>query len=579
VAKPAPHVRWFSAGATALGVVHQGVPTARAELEHGDVIVFLVGEIHGYGSDDPAARFLEQYLEDGPRSVRNVHGSFAIVVWDGRTGRVFVLTDPLNSRAMFHAHRNGEAWIASTRAFPDLPYTGMDRVSVAQYMVNGIPLSNRTLLEGVRILDQASIHCFTAHAHKQDRYWRFQLSQSRVSRGELARRMYESLIVAVQRRVSGEDSPFLSLSGGDDAPAILCALDHLGVRDVTCFTYHHANEPEDGDLAVARDLARSFGYPHVAIPACLASVDQVLEDNITLGRGLTRLAVETDAWRSVGELTGRASTPTILFGEEAYGTPVPDLRSLDEMLTYIVGRRRVGRLSTAIAPEVVERWERDIQADMAALVAQLPEGAHFLDLKDVLYQEQRVARRLAWRENFAGEFAQPRLPLLDRDILELMQDVTTEDRNNKTLFKEVLKARFPAAFAAPRASSGSQVLVSRWANRVVREERERIRDLIARQHSPFDEEVPPQALLRMLRRAANPLRAHQVHYRAKRRIRTLLGRLTGSPATGDLKPIPGSLLLVRALFLREFFRDRHNRQQKDRAGLRIRAEALSSNEA
>lgn len=545
---------------------HDGVDCAYRSTPEGESAAFLLGDLHGDDRFGCIDGVMEAYLEEGPNFVGRLHGSFALVIWDGRRGEVVVLTDPLATRAVFHTTYHGATWIANTHAFQNLPYQGMDPVSTAQYLVNGIPMNRRTLLRGVQMLGGASVHRVTPGGLHSRRYWEFRFRRAATSRRDLLHGLHRTLVAAVKRRVREEESPVVSLSGGFDAPAILCALHELKLNEVTCFTYAHPRDPPLGDAAIARDLAHGLGYSHHTIPACRAGLDSVLTDNILLGRALTRLTVETDAWRSVAALTETMDSPTLFVGEEFYGGPDAQVTNREGLLALvgIVGLDGIGRLSPAIPHKVVAEWEEMIRADLREVLERLPVGVPLHDLKDLFYLEERARRRLAWRETFAGEYASPRLPLLDREILELMQGVSTADRRGKRLFREMLLQRFPQAFKVPRADSRSQISVTRWADGIVREESGRIRELLAATASPLDDMITPEMLLalgsRAVRRIKPALKAFRVRRKAARLLRPVIGgRAWTNP---PVAPVPESLLLVRALFLRKFFR----RQEEQREG-------------
>jgi hypothetical protein len=555
-------VETLSAQGVTVQLHRAGVASARVPCQDGEVAGFLVGDLHGRDCLGSLSGVVAAYMEEGPGFVRRLHGSFALMIWDGRSGEVVVLTDPLGTRAVFHTTFKGDTWLASTHAFHELPYRGMDRVAVAQYLVNGIPMNRRTLLAGVRVLEGGSIHRITPRGLRSARHWEYRFREVRTPRSDLMDRLHHTLIAAVERRIGVGEAPVISLSGGFDAPAIACALREPSVGDVTCFTYAHPQEPSNGDADVARRLAHSLGFTHHTIPSCRGGLDSVLADNIHVGRGLTRLTVESDAWRSVATLLATKDAPILFVGEEFYGGPDAEVSSREELLALvgIVGLHGIGPLSPAVSRRAAAEWEEMIRADLGEVLERLPVGVPLHDLKDLLYLEERARRRLAWRETFAGECAAPRLPLLDREILELMEGVSTADRRGKRLFREMLLRRYPEAFQSPRAASGSQVSVRRWAERVVRRESDRIRELLTDADSPFDDVITPEELRSLsdrVQRGVDPARrAYRVRRRAARLLRSVMVPRTWIPT--PIAPVPESLLLVRALFLREFFKARES---------------------
>ena len=100
-------------------------------------------------------------------------------------------------------------------------------------------------------------------------------------------------------------------------------------------------------------------------------------------------------------------------------------------------------------------------------------------------------------------------------------------------------------------------MIRRWADRVVDEEAGAIRETLRAGSNPLDEFLPPGALLQLLRNHRRGAWQHGLHRRAARTGRRLMGRLTGNGhGSWIARPLPESVLLVRALFLRELFEER-----------------------
>ena len=539
-------------------LAHSGVSSASAVLPEGTVRVYLAGELHDTCGVDAADWFLRAYLSCPTDATRRLDGSFAIVVVDEREDLVQVYTDLINSRKIFHREEGSVTWLATSHGFPHLPTHGAcpDEVALAQYMVNGIPLNHRTLFRGTRILEPASVHRFSTAGLETHGYWEHRFRSNGQPPDDLEAGLWSTLVEGVESRVATEDHVYVSLSGGFDAPAIACVLKEIGRDDVTCFTYASPDEGAGGDLEVARRLAQRLGFRHVAIPAYQGRLDQVVEDNVELGMGLTRLTIESDAWRALGERREAHGPGCILTGEEFYGGPDGDLRSVDHVFSLlgITGWDGVGRLSPVLPRAQVRSWEKCVQEELRQLIRSSPDWTDLHDLKDLFFLDQRLSRRLSWRETFPGRYAPVRLPLLSRKTLDFTQELPTPDRRDKRLFRRVLEERFPSHFTSPRANPASGVSVRRWVSQAVRRDRRSIEEMIRDGSSPFDHHLAPDLLLGLLERASSPLAAQELRYRTRRRIRRLMHRVRGRDGRFQARPsIPEALLLTRALFLRRFF--------------------------
>jgi len=149
--------------------------TVAVESPGGDVTLVFHGELYPDLSTTPAARCLEAYLKEGMRFVAELHGSFALVVVDKRVGRVAFATDPINSRKLFCGDYGGYTWVSTALAFHLHPSSGdLDIAGVAHYLVNGIPLYNRALFRGIRVLERAAVHEFGDRGLISESYWHFE---------------------------------------------------------------------------------------------------------------------------------------------------------------------------------------------------------------------------------------------------------------------------------------------------------------------------------------------------------------------------------------------------------------------
>ncbi len=537
---------------------------ALARTPDGAVGLFFVGSPGGASGPAEDERLLEAYLDEGPGFVRTLNGSFGILVVDMRSQEIIVITDPANTRQLYSSTDGDFTWVASAHAFHSLPVPGnrIDPTAIAQYMVNGIPLNHRTLFEGIRVLEQASVHRFGLSEHSTESYWRYEFHPSSQDREAMADELMELTAAAVRRSVGESERPYVSLSGGYDSPAIACELHRMNIRDVVCFSYEDAGASAKAgrtDAVVARELADGLGYRHELLPAYRSSLFELIRHNVRHGAGLTRLTVESDAWVRIGSSLLEDPESVVLVGEEFYGGPDADLEDEEDVLAFlgIRGWGGLAHLSGTVPAELLREWEGSISMDLREMLGSLPSWHHPHDLKDLLYLHFRLARRLAWREHFAGSFAEVRFPLLDRELLEFMQGVPTEDRRGKRLFQEALIRRYPSRFSAPRATSPGS-MIKQWSDQALDEETHAVRErLLDSSSNPLDELVPPTFLLELLSAHSRGPWRQDVLRRSQRKLRRLSHRLTGRGfRSWSARPLAESVLLVRALFLREVLADR-----------------------
>jgi hypothetical protein len=529
----------------------------------GDVTLVFHGELYPDLKATPAARCLEAYLKEGMRFVAGLHGSFALVVVDKRVGRLAFATDPINSRKLFCGDYGGYTWISTALAFHLHPSSGdLDIAGLAHYLVNGTPLYNRTLIGGIRVLERAAVHEYGDRGLTSEPYWHFEFDpRLEASEETLREELQQALREAVLRRLPTNERVYLSLSAGYDSTSILGLLKSLGAREVSCFSYTKLGGVEDGDAHFSRATALGQGYPHLIVPGYQADLTTVIQDNISCGRGLTRLVAETDAWQTVGEAMAAEEQATVWVGDAIGMRSMLDLGSAADVL-WSLGFGDWDSLDGIgqLMPEATTRlFEEALHGDLSSMLDRNSKIEDLCFLRYSLYLDYGLPRLLSWRETFAGSYAEVRNPLLDTGILEQFQTTPSSLLLGRKLYRDTVEAMFPDLFARERASGGGWV-VGRWAKQQLGGGPAALRPLLDSSPSPLDEYVPPSVLLRLAARQASP------HVRWRKLSRKVAGRLrrrasmTRRQSDQLVRPrkmrVATPTFLLRALFLREFLRQR-----------------------
>jgi len=215
-------------------------------VEKSDIICWFDGEI--YNTDElsgskPSAvsggsvkeLIIRAYKTDTLNDfLRRADGYFSAVIYDSGKRQLKLLIDRFGFRHIFYTKYNKKfLWASEYKAFLAEPDFKIDvnRQSVEEFMKFGILCEDRTWLNGVQLLNPATILTYDMKTDsvQAERYW----SPDEISRFALTdntdfREYYEEwgrlFKLSVAKRTMGDERIGLTLSGGLDSRAILAAM-------------------------------------------------------------------------------------------------------------------------------------------------------------------------------------------------------------------------------------------------------------------------------------------------------------------------------------------------------------------
>jgi len=551
-----------------------------ASTRDNEVTLILHGEIYEDGIKNQAEFLLKRYLEKGYDFAKGTNGSYAVLLIDRRDSSVAVITDRLSSRKVFYGEHDGIAWLSTALTYHMHPVAEgrIDPVGIAHYLVNGIPLNNRTLFADVSVLNRASVHTLAGPDLKlrSTQYWTYRLDNAFAGRrqDELEEQLSTLLTECTRRRVADRPHVYLSLSGGHDSTCILGALSRLGVKGVDCFSYCDGPPTRRSDAAVAGKMARIVGCRHITIPAYQRSFLEVLKENAAIGQGVSWLLTEPEVWRVLEDQVS-SGEGVLFFGDEHVGRDNSALASEDDVFRsanirdFNALRWLRGKIPNSSFAELSEA----VREDLSDMTRRCPRSGELRDMRDYLYLDVRLNKMLVSREFFAGRVMTVRNPLLDNEILDFVAHLPPELRRGRQTFKRAAEAAFPHLFQIARARDGNPA-IDRWAKEKLPAD-ETLELLALDQQSPLDGLIPPDLLLSLYTEHRGLNRRLEVWRRYGRPIwRRFLRTGAGSVVRRGLRPtvpprVKPTTFLARAIFLRLVLRERvYGGRRKKAAGNR-----------
>jgi asparagine synthase (glutamine-hydrolysing) len=488
-----------------LGVRADGVSVVfDGRIDNGDEIRELLGDGWTDGQP-PAEAALRLYQKLGDDFCDRIIGDYACAVWDGRTRRMVLATDPGALRPLFYWLGRGDILFASEERGlwpdPDVPRV-LDERQMAAWLAMLPREPGRTFFRDVFRVPPGHRLIWDERGARLERWWRPEtLPLLRLPRdedyAELAR---DSLTRAVRRCVQDDQRIGAQLSGGLDSSAVTAlAAHHLGStgRRLTAFTatpdrpvsvdphgfadewphaalvasaypnIDHVRIPNGGTPVLSALALREMGSDWPVLNASntvwLNGIDRAAQDrgvgvlltgtmgNVTISYGGTEwLASKLRA----GDLPGALQAMAVLWrggsslrglAGEVIDTLVP--ARLGQSIRKVLGRRRVALSDwSVVRPAFLARHDLRDQAEAMAC-----------DLRNVARGDGR-ALRLAMldRTDHRGILAasarrlfgvDTRDPTSDRQLIELCLSIPEEQYvrggQSRSLVRRAMKGVIP----------------------------------------------------------------------------------------------------------------------------------------
>ena len=177
-------------------------------------------------TSNPAKDILRLYLQRGLDFIKYLRGYFSLVIWDGRTEILHLVSDRFALRQFFYYQQDGmtifgsevKAILAGCSTTPRL-----DEHGIADFLLLGMPLADRTFFKDIKLIPPASIVTIRNSQLYINQYWHlgFNHQYNGLANPETATdRLSSVLEAAVNDCVDGPSEFELPLSGGLDSRCI-----------------------------------------------------------------------------------------------------------------------------------------------------------------------------------------------------------------------------------------------------------------------------------------------------------------------------------------------------------------------
>jgi asparagine synthase (glutamine-hydrolysing) len=429
--------------------------------EDGDFLVHLEGRL--YNADDSRMRdellgisrlIFSQETQPTSRLCRwllDVDGDFLLVLVNKADGRMAVLNDVFARLPAYFHHRDNLLILSRNLRFisTTLGEATFDRMTLAEYLLLGFPLREKTWFNGIKQLGPASMIIISPQdaSIKVRKLHKFNLEEEEHghrSPAENAHNLVGLFQAACRRRASGAGKNVVSLSGGLDSRAVTAGLwrERLPLAAASFLDCRQTNA---GDFEAAARVSRLLGveWRGFKLPP---PQGRDLRQLLTMKNGLNnlRMGFILRFFHQVRESFG----PGLTFftgdgGGDTLGVSCPyrQVDSLEALVAYLIEKYQVFPLKEVAAFTGVD--VRDLKGEIATLLISYPERSlerkykHFYALDDMtqMYNEGEDRNR---------HFFWSATPFYSFDFFNYAFNCPDRDKKEYRLYREFLQQLHPS---------------------------------------------------------------------------------------------------------------------------------------
>ena len=206
------------------------------------------------------------YLLDGPAFLKKLDGGFAVALWDEKSGRLLLATDPLGLKTLYFA-REGNILLFATRPSAiraaQTRGGGVNCSAVMQFLIFGAVTAPLSIYEGIERLSPGYYLTYAAGSTCQQQYWDLEYSESEGrSVEDWAQSLRQQMRDAVHRHLDGcsADCTGAYLSGGTDSSSVVAFMSERFPRS-HCFSISFPSRGYN-EIEYARATAQRFQSQH-----------------------------------------------------------------------------------------------------------------------------------------------------------------------------------------------------------------------------------------------------------------------------------------------------------------------------
>jgi asparagine synthetase B (glutamine-hydrolysing) len=333
---------------------------------------------------------------------------------------------------------------------PSIPQR-INSSALASFLACGYYVNGRTLMEGIRILDNATVLIASPTGVTTHKYWDYTFNETAKDRGTgfYKRALGDLIRQAVRRCTRSQHRYGILLSGGFDSRGILgCYLDEHPKEQVTTISWGVQEDAPGSDCAVAKRLAHTLRLPHKFYPLRISRMPQHVREFVFLHDGLTDACHNyPESLKIFNDIRSELGVEVLLRGDESFGVPKPacNKRTLFEKFGIVPLNK--SQLYKSI---LKEPWLSTFSESIEQTANELFFKAGSRDIQltqSFIYLDQRIKNYINPLNYVKSIEVETRRPYLDNDILDFMHQLPASYHYGRQFYQDLLLKMFPKIFS------------------------------------------------------------------------------------------------------------------------------------
>lgn len=422
----------------------------------------------GLSSGDEA-ELLDQYLNGNASQIGlELEGSFAIIIGDGRSREVVVITDLCgNLHCFIRRMPRAIAISGSSLLLASLDSFHLDPVALQEFIATGVIYEDRSIFEEVRKFGPAAVERIRPgiHTSTTERYWSpASIPPESIGGYEAVEGLWSCLCAAAQKIGKTFPRPLCDLTGGYDSRAEVAAFVATGVPAAVT-----VSGPRDSaDVSISQGLARQVGMPHIYFDPSPEISLELVRKSLPLTDGEYDLVLYSRVRQIHESSLGKYDISVNgSFGEVARGYWWELLfPHIGEHLPLDTGMLALRRFAAIAFDASVFREKLNLADHLGRAINRANHGMEKLtntlqmDSAYILMRMQRWHGRIMSSTNRLWPCVSP---FMFRSVLEVMLATRARDRQRSLLIRRML-AKFQPKWANYPLEHGYPSAPATWKN-------------------------------------------------------------------------------------------------------------------